>query len=294
MISDFIILATLTSPHVSRWCESTIKVVWSFVIVNLLFSFSVFFQILPYPISWAFWSSLDRRYAVVKSAASTTLLKVGKSKSISITLVACYSHCSCKYDACCSLWALQFYSRCGNFCSASLYHSCICYLWNYNMFTESQGHPECQAPGPAYEHIARTQGFYLFLHLILHMCFPHQFVIRDEVKVFNFLLQVQLHSLMISIMTSLIFLFLVKGTISVFSGFTDGPLVLHQVSIFLRPLCVSSATVLRCLPSPPWSFAYHCVYISKTSLRQFCYSAQVFAVTTMIIRISLCWVSLSI
>ncbi len=56
------------------------------------------------------------------------------------------------------------------------------------------------------------------------------------------LCQGQLHSWILSLTISLIFLILVKRTTSVFSGFTGSPLDLLQVSIFVGPLRISSAT----------------------------------------------------
>ncbi len=48
-----------------------------------------------------------------------------------------------------------------------------------------------------------------------------------------------------SSLTFSVFLFLVKITTSIFSKFTDSSLDLHLVSIFLRPLCINSASVFR-------------------------------------------------
>ncbi len=98
------------------------------------------------------------------------------------------------------------------------------------------------------------------------MRFLRQFVIMGDSKVFNFLRQGQLQSLIFKFYNFIGFpLSCVKDTTSIYLGFIDSPLVLHQTSIFLR-LRVSSVTVLRCC----------CRHHSR------------------IIRISLCWVSLNI
>ncbi len=52
------------------------------------------------------------------------------------------------------------------------YHNCIYYLWE-------------------------VQDLHSFLHLILYMCFPHQFFIKGDTKVFHLLRQGQLHSLIL-------------------------------------------------------------------------------------------------
>ncbi len=89
------------------------------------------------------------------------------------------------------------------------------------MFTEPQGHLVNQVPGFANDCIAVPEGLYPFFHLIRYIYFPHQFIIKIDAKVFNPSFQGQLHSLIFKPTTLLVFLSLVKSTISVFSRFTD-------------------------------------------------------------------------
>ncbi len=61
-----------------------------------------------------------------------------------------------------------------------------------------------------------------------------------------------------SLTTSFVFLLLVKSATSFFSGFVDNLFDLHQVSIFLRPPCISFPSVFRCLLAT--TIARSCAY----------------------------------
>ncbi len=124
---------------------------------------------------------LSRRYAAVKAAASNTVLRVDKSRSISTTLVNVFlivpvimMHAAlCVRCSSVSIGAT----------SIPVHHTTAACV-TYGITAYLQSHSVILGVKP--------QGLHLFLHQILRICFPHQFFIKGDTKAFNFLCRSQL------------------------------------------------------------------------------------------------------
>ncbi len=90
------------------------------------------------------------------------------------------SHCPCDHNACSPLHAFQLGPCQGNAHAISPCDSRIRDLKDYHTLIQPQCHLGRKSPGPANVCIAQPQSPQPLLHLCPHVCFPRQFIIKDD------------------------------------------------------------------------------------------------------------------
>ncbi len=134
-----------------------LRVIWSFSILNLLFTLSAFAQIRLCPISRFFRFGLGRRYAALSPADSSPFEYWQIQEHLLYFSWSC-SHCPCDHNTCGPLLAFQLRSCRDNVHSVPPCDNRICDLSYSHTFIEPQCHSGQRYPHSANKCIAQQQN----------------------------------------------------------------------------------------------------------------------------------------